>query len=92
MFNETGVGTIGENLTLSGLDWAALRPGQRLELGAALIEITRAASPCRKIAGSFQGGDFNRVSDRLHPGFSRLAARVLREGRVQAGDAVTLLP
>lgn len=82
-------GTAGENLTVAGLDWAALRVGDRLLVGEWVeLEITGYASPCSNIEGSFNGGVFKRISEKLHPGWSRLYARVISEGVVQAGDRV----
>jgi len=83
-------GTIGENLTLAGIDWTAMRPDARIEIGDVLLEITKSTSPCKQIAGSFRDGDFGRVSQKIHPGWSRFYARVLREGIVTAGDRVVL--
>jgi MOSC domain-containing protein YiiM len=85
-------GSAGENLTVAGLDWSQLAPGARLALGEeALVEITSYTSPCKKIAASFNGGDFKRISQKLRPGHSRLYARVLRPGRLRVGDRVTVL-
>lgn len=84
-------GTIGENLTVSGLDWPGLAPGMRLRVGVVLLELTRYASPCAKIGPSFVGEDFMRVAQKLNPGWSRLCARVLEEGVVHVGDPVTLV-
>jgi MOSC domain-containing protein YiiM len=83
-------GTIGENLTLAGLDWISMRPDARLEIGDVLLEITRSTSPCKKIADSFKDGDFTRVAQKIHPGWSRFYARVLQEGIVTVGDRVVL--
>jgi MOSC domain-containing protein YiiM len=85
-------GSIGENLTVSRVDWAGLVPGALLEVGAVRLQITKYASPCAKIAGSFRAADFSRVSEKLHPGWSRLCARVLDEGVVRLGDPVTVSP
>jgi MOSC domain-containing protein YiiM len=63
-------GTIGENLTLAGLDWAALRPGVRLEIGEVTVQLTADAPPCTNIAGSFKGGIFKRVSQKAYPGWT----------------------
>ncbi len=41
-----GPGSAGENLTLSGIDWTALRPGARLRVGTALAELSFPAVPC----------------------------------------------
>ena len=84
-------GSIGENLTLAGVDWSALAPGTRLEIGDVRLEITYAVPPCRKIAGSFCDGKFSRISEKSHPGWSRFYCRVLAEGQVRVGDAVTVV-
>ncbi|HEV8533713.1 MAG TPA: MOSC domain-containing protein [Methylomirabilota bacterium] len=85
-------GAIGENLTLEGLDWERVQPGAVLELGERVrIEITRYTSPCFNIRPSFLGGDFARVSQKRHPGWSRVYAKVLQPGTISQGDPVRLL-
>ena len=85
-------GALGENVTVAGLDWAAVVPGARLRLGSdVLLEITRYTTPCLNIKPVFKGGDYARVSQKRHPGWSRVYARVLEEGLVRAGDDVELL-
>jgi len=85
-------GSAGENLTLTGLDWAALGPGARLRIGSEIeIEVTSFTTPCEKNAGWFLDGKFSRMSQSLHPGSSRLYARVLRGGPVETGDEVGLI-
>jgi len=85
-------GSTGENLTVVGLDWSALAPGARLALGEeALVEITSYTAPCKKIAASFTGGEFKRISQKVHPGESRLYARVIQTGRLEAGQKVRVL-
>lgn len=85
-------GSVGENLTLVGLDWSRLGPGARLVLGdEALVEITSYTAPCKTIAASFRDGRFKRISQKVHPGHSRLYARVLHSGRVRVGQKVTAL-
>jgi len=85
-------GSVGENLTVVGLDWAGLAPGARLALGEeAVVQITSYTSPCKNIRASFAGGDFKRISQKVHPGDSRLYARVLRPGRLSVGQPVRLL-
>jgi MOSC domain-containing protein YiiM len=85
-------GTAGENLTVSGLDWERIEPGARFRVGEAEIEITSYAAPCAKIRGSFADGDYERVAQKRHPGWSRLCARVVKDGWVRVGDAITPLP
>jgi MOSC domain-containing protein YiiM len=85
-------GSVGENVTVSGLEWAAVAPGARLSLGdEALVEIASYTSPCKTIAASFADGDFKRISQKISPGDSRVYARVLRPGRLAVGDTVKLL-
>jgi MOSC domain-containing protein YiiM len=84
-------GTTGENVTVSGLDWSALAPGARLQVGGALLEISKYATPCATIAGSFLQGRFIRIGQQQHPGWSRLCARVLEPGLARPGDSVVVL-
>jgi len=85
-------GSVGENVTVTGLEWSRVEPGARLSLGdEALVEITSYTSPCKTIAASFVDGRFKRISQKVRPGESRLYARVLRPGRVAVGDPVRLL-
>ena len=43
-----------------------------------------------KIAQGFRDKDYKRVSQKLNPGWSRLYAKVLREGVVKPGDEVVI--
>jgi MOSC domain-containing protein YiiM len=85
-------GSTGENLTIGGLDWTALRVGDQLQIGNQLrIEITSYAAPCSNIIDSFDGGEITRISQKLHPGWSRLYAKVLVEAEARVGDVVVVL-
>ena len=85
-------GSIGENVTVAGLDWSTLIPGIRLALGhEAVIEISSYTNPCKSIAASFNDGAFKRISQTNNPGWSRLYARVLQPGRLTAGQPVIVL-
>ena len=82
----------GKNVTVAGLPWERVRPGARLALGdEVVLEVTSYTAPCKNIIPSFRDGDFTRISQKLHPGESRVYARVLRPGLVRAGDPVRLL-
>ena len=83
-------GSTGENLTLSGIEWSALRGGMRVEIGDVVLQLSVPAVPCKKNKGFFVDGDFNRMSHDLHPGWSRWYASVLEGGDVSPGDAVTV--
>ena len=83
-------GVLGENVTIFGLPWEAVRPGVRLRIGAVEAEVTAFASPCQKIAGGFLDGEFTRIAQRVNPGWSRVYVRVLSEGAIAVGDPVEL--
>jgi len=85
-------GGLGENVTLEGLDWSAVQPGTRLRLGAdVLLEVTRYTTPCFNIRPAFRDGDYSRVSQKRHPGRSRVYARVLETGTLRRGDPAQLI-
>jgi MOSC domain-containing protein YiiM len=86
-----GTGTTGENVTVAGLDWDRVTPGVRLALGAVELEITSYAAPCETIVDSFSDKRSTRISQKVHPGWSRVYARVLTEGRLAAGDTVAII-
>jgi MOSC domain-containing protein YiiM len=85
-----GAGTVGENFTLTGVEWAGVRPGATIEVGEVTLEVTAPAHPCKNIQDSFYDRNFTRISQKLHPGWSRWYCRVQREGRVAAGDRVVI--
>ena len=85
-------GALGENVTLEGLDWSAVQPGARLRLGDEVeLEITRYTTPCFNIRPAFRDGEYSRVSQKRHPGRSRVYARVVTPGTLHNGDPVRLL-
>jgi MOSC domain-containing protein YiiM len=85
-------GATGENVTTEGLDWAAVAPDTHLLLGErVLLQVTKYTSPCFNIAPLFAGRNFGRISQKQHPGWSRVYARVLLEGHVRAGDQVRMV-
>ena len=89
--HPVGPGALGENVTIEGIDWTRIAPGVRLRLGPQLVlEITRYTSPCLNIRPAFSHGDSSRVSQKRHPGWSRVYAQVIVAGRIQTGDPVVL--
>ena len=87
-----GPGSAGENLTLEGLDWSAVVPGSRLRFdGGVELEVVSYTVPCSTIRDSFIDLESRRIKQDLHPGNSRMYARVLNGGQVRAGEAVELL-
>jgi MOSC domain-containing protein YiiM len=85
-------GSVGENVTLAGLPWEAVRPGARLMLGEVEVEIVSYTAPCRTIRGAFADGRYARISEEKHPGWSRVYAQVLREGAISVGDRARVTP
>jgi MOSC domain-containing protein YiiM len=81
-------GSMGENLTLQGLLEKDVWVGDQLAIGGTLLEVTEPRSPCYKFAAKM---GFNQaVKLMVQSGASGFYLRVLREGTVTAGDAVTL--
>ena len=86
-------GAVGENVTVEGIDWSAVAPKSRILLGEEVaLEVTRYTAPCVNIRAAFKGGDYGRISQKVHAGWSRVYARVLVPGLVRAGDPVRVLP
>lgn len=85
-------GAYGENLTVAGLDWAALRTGDRLRIGDAgpLLELTDNATPCAKQAHWFIDERIDRISALTYPEDARWYASVIEEGPVAPGDLVSV--
>ncbi len=83
-------GSVGENVTIAGLDWDAVVPGARLQLGEVIVEVTSYAAPCNLITASFADANSSRISQKKHPGWARAYSRVLQAGAIKIGDAVTL--
>lgn len=84
-------GAVGENVTISGLDWAQLVPGVQLSLGdEVLLEVTSYTTPCNTISAYFVEGKFQRISQKVNPGWSRVYARVLKGGHLKVCQPVEL--
>jgi MOSC domain-containing protein YiiM len=82
-------GSAGENITLAGIDWAALRPGTLLSIGESLVaELSYPATPCRKQTRWFSDGDFGRIDYGHNPQWTRWYAWVREPGIVKPGDRV----
>jgi MOSC domain-containing protein YiiM len=84
-------GSAGENFTIAGLDWKHIGPGTRLGVGNEVkLEVLSYTAPCKHNACWFKDEDCSRISQKKHPGWSRVYARVLAEGTVRQGDPVTI--
>jgi len=86
-------GSVGENLTTSGVEWSTLPVGTRAHIGETLeLEVASSAAPCKTQIRNFIDGRFSRMSIDLHPSDSRMYARVLTEGEVRPGDTIRIIP
>lgn len=80
-------GAAGENVTIRGIDWSLVTPGTRWSIGDEVeIEVTQFTTPCNKNSRWFADGDISRMNQQIHPGKSRVYARVLTEGVIRPGD------
>ena len=84
-------GATGENFTIAGLDWNRITPYSQISVGTELLlEVTEYAVPCNQISFWFNDRRSTRISQKLHPGWSRVYCRVLEEGIVRPGDRVQI--
>jgi MOSC domain-containing protein YiiM len=78
------------NVTITGVNRGLLEPGVQLDIGEVGVELTAYAMPCWNTAPASIDGRSARISQKTHPGRSRVYARVLREGVVRVGDTVVV--
>lgn len=83
---EVADGAFGENLLVKGIDFRELPVGTRLSVGEALLEITQIGKECHSGCAIFQ-----QMGDCIMPR-EGVFAKVLREGKVRAGDIMTESP
>lgn len=78
-------GAVKENITTRGLPVQALRPGERLRVGEALLEVTVPCHPCARM---------NEIRPGLEVelrGRRGMLCRVVESGRIARGDRIELL-
>lgn len=86
--HQIAPGCAGENLTITGLDWSAMRPGTLLRVGDALIELSFPAIPCHNQAQWFSDGDYSRISFETNPQWARWYGWVREPADVREGAPV----
>jgi len=82
-------GTFGENLTISGLNEDDIHVGDILQIGEATIQVTMPRIPCFKFGHKIGRPDI--LEPFLMSGKSGFYQRVLTEGYVKAGDAISVI-
>ena len=85
-------GSLGENLTVSGIDFRQLCPGMRLRAGDAVIELTKVRRPCAQL-NVYNGGEEGRIQKALLAVAARAGyyASVLQAGAIRPGDPIALI-
>lgn len=78
-------GEVKENITTRGLDVLGLRPGQRLRIGEAQVEITVPCEPCKRMEEIRAG-----LKKGLR-GRRGMLCRVVDGGRIRVGDPIVAL-
>ena len=93
-------GALGENLTIQGLLHTEWRAGQKFSVGTTLIQLTEPRVPCKTL-NPFGTGIQKRIFDAKvkagnpaspHWGESGFYAAVRKEGIIQIGDRLELIP
>lgn len=91
---ESGIviepGALGENIVVDGIAVMALAIGARLQISAALLEITEVRDPCHQLNGIHPGllkAVMLEVDGQPCP-YAGMMARVLEGGWVRPGDPV----
>lgn len=90
--NETGKelspGTFGDNLTISELESAQFNVGDYLHIGEIILQVTAPRIPCKTFAARMEDPHWvKKFRQAERPG---LYCRVIKEGIVKAGNAVTV--
>ena len=80
-----GPGALGENLLIAGIPLDELQPGTRLQVGAAVVEITQPRPACRNVR------EVDPRALKALVGRSGRMARVVTSGEVHPGDSVHLV-
>jgi MOSC domain-containing protein YiiM len=81
-------GMFGENLTVEGLQEAAVNIGDIFKIGDAVVQATQPRQPCFKLEFRFK--DKSIVRKFVDSGFSGIYVRVLNSGKVSAGQQMEL--
>jgi len=85
-------GAVGENITLSGVDWRQLHAGLIVEIGGMKCQLSAPADPCAQIRRWFHDNDSGHIDHSRHPGRARWYAGVVAPGTISMGDSVRVLP
>lgn len=79
-------GKFAENITTEGIELHTLPVGTRLQIGGCLAEVTQIGKECHQHCQIYK-----QVGQCIMP-TEGIFVKVLKDGDIQAGDAITLLP
>ena len=82
-------GSMGENLTVEGMDEDDICVGDLHAIGGALLQVCQPRQPCFKLALAL--GEPRLAKHMIRTGHSGWYYRVLREGPIEAGGSLTLV-
>lgn len=82
-------GAFGENITTIGLDESTVAIGDVFRIGSAEFQATQPRQPCFKLGLRFNDSSLGRIM--MQTGRTGWYVRVLRPGRLGAGDAIEVL-
>jgi len=84
-------GDLGENLTITKLNYESIKPGQIFNIGSAKIEISLICDPCTNLKILPYVGD-ERINDFIKIMMNRRGwySRVLKPGKISKNDYVSL--
>lgn len=99
---EVSAGSLGENLTVSGLDFSKLRPRMRFRAGSAILELTQIRQPCATLdvynrdGSRIQGSIYDtraKAGDTSSEYWAKSGfyTSVVQPGSVRPGDILELL-
>lgn len=92
-------GALGENLTVAGMDFRQVRPGQRYRAGEAILEIAKVRQPCATLSvygEGIQAAVYDRAvkAGETHSpkwGLAGFYAAVKQPGFIRTNDIIVLL-
>ena len=87
--HDPGPAVMGENLTVEGLTEAEARIGDVYQIGEATVQICQPRVPCYKTV--IRNGLPDMVKRVQNCGYTGFYVRVLTEGKIKAGDSVSLV-
>ena len=84
-------GTTGENILIQGIELGDIQPGTIVKFPNVELVVTQDAPPCKTIKKSFTNDNFNAISHKKFPNYTRWYAKVSIEGNIELNDPVQII-